>query len=222
MGFDPITLALARGYADSQRLGYAEPGAVLTFDGNFDCVTTSDNLLLLTSKEYDIYSITSVTIQTGTITTEIPRSSATVAEIDGAYGLVFSDIALVVVQPGKGTLVYATKAQYVTRVEFAETIHTIDEKYLPGVCLPVVELETVVVSGATFTDAENAALTAAKEAGVPFVLKCVAQLSDEQIAAVAIGQIAEGGGLTMLVATIATTVVILMYGDGAWYVADII
>lgn len=51
-----------------------------------------------------------------------------------------------------------------------ETIHPIDPKYLPGVCLPVVELETTVVSEAAFTDAENAMLTQAFDSGLPPVI----------------------------------------------------
>lgn len=60
----------------------------------------------------------------------------------------------------------------ITLAEKTETIHPIDQKFLPGVCLPVVEINTEPSeAGTPCTDAENAALTAAAETGLPVVLK---------------------------------------------------
>jgi hypothetical protein len=54
----------------------------------------------------------------------------------------------------------------------AETIHPIDPKFLPGVCLPVVELTTQPTEeGATLTDAENARMDAAAESETPIVVR---------------------------------------------------
>lgn len=55
---------------------------------------------------------------------------------------------------------------------FAETIHPIDQKYLPGVCLPVVEVSTTLSTGAFLTDEESAKLTEAYAAECPVVIKC--------------------------------------------------
>lgn len=54
----------------------------------------------------------------------------------------------------------------------AETIHPIDPKFLPGVCLPVVELSTTFAIGASFTEEENAKLKAVWESGTPMITKC--------------------------------------------------
>ena len=62
---------------------------------------------------------------------------------------------------------------YCSKVEFAETIVPIDPKYLPGVCLPVVELSTVVSAGAALTEREMALLSAAYATGKPVVVSCV-------------------------------------------------
>lgn len=48
-------------------------------------------------------------------------------------------------------------------------VHTIEPKYLPGVCLPVIEVESTSVT--TLTEEQNAVLLAAAEAGTPVVLR---------------------------------------------------
>ena len=48
----------------------------------------------------------------------------------------------------------------------------IDPKYLPGVCLPVVELSTEIASGENvLTEAESAAINASFDYGLPLVIK---------------------------------------------------
>lgn len=57
-----------------------------------------------------------------------------------------------------------------------ETIHPIDPKFLPGVCLPVVELETVIPvrdeEPVPLSESENLVLDKMMESFTPFVLKC--------------------------------------------------
>lgn len=57
--------------------------------------------------------------------------------------------------------------------KFVEVIHPIDPKYLPGVCLPVVELETAVKfnDSTELSEAESAMLTSKAELKTPIVLK---------------------------------------------------
>lgn len=62
-----------------------------------------------------------------------------------------------------------SNAVYQVALLETETIHPIDPKFIPGAVLPVVELTTVLSDGATFTDQENAKLTAA--IGGPAVIK---------------------------------------------------
>ena len=54
----------------------------------------------------------------------------------------------------------------------------IDPKYLPGVCLPVVELSTTFNVGSQFTDEESKILTAAFEKNTPVVFKCNADVDN--------------------------------------------
>ena len=54
-----------------------------------------------------------------------------------------------------------------------ETIHPIDPKYLPGVCLPVVELSTILgEEPVVLTAEENAKLNEVVASGSPFILVC--------------------------------------------------
>lgn len=59
-------------------------------------------------------------------------------------------------------------------IERTETIHPIDPKYLPGVCLPVVELSTEIpIDGTevTLSTEEGTLLTKACESGIPVCMK---------------------------------------------------
>ena len=64
------------------------------------------------------------------------------------------------------------KGKTLTIAEVTQTTTPIDPKYLPGVCLPFVELNTVVSpEGTELTAEESAAITAASERNLPiFVL----------------------------------------------------
>ena len=60
---------------------------------------------------------------------------------------------------------------YVSRIEFAETVIVpIDQEYLPGVCLPVVELETVIENNAVLSESDSAKLLEVFEIGTPVVI----------------------------------------------------
>lgn len=77
--------------------------------------------------------------------------------------------------PGAGLDVYAYSDAPTHTVSIAtetETITPIDQKYLPGVCLPVVELSTELANNAVLTDAESALLATAFEVGTPVVIRC--------------------------------------------------
>ena len=59
-----------------------------------------------------------------------------------------------------------------------EIIHPIDPKYLPGVCLPVVELSTTFTHGGDLTGEEDELLKAAYEGDIPIVIRCDIDLGD--------------------------------------------
>ena len=89
-----------------------------------------------------------------------------------------------------------------------------------GVCLPVVELSTTVERGATFTDAENAALNEAYNTKLPFVVR--ANLSVESILvndAVSISQNGVHEGIKMFALTFGSSVFQIMEQNGVWVVA---
>lgn len=60
-----------------------------------------------------------------------------------------------------------TKASVTANVE---TIVPIDQKYLPGVCLPVVELTTVIENNAVLSESDSAKLLEVFEIGTPVVI----------------------------------------------------
>jgi len=64
-----------------------------------------------------------------------------------------------------------SETKQISKLHFAETIVPIDPKYLPGACLPVVELETVIEDGAVLTDAEKAMLTSYVEQRTPILIR---------------------------------------------------
>lgn len=53
-----------------------------------------------------------------------------------------------------------------------ETIHQIEAKYLPGVCLPVVELESTIENGVSFSEADSVKLDEAAAIGKPVAISC--------------------------------------------------
>lgn len=79
-----------------------------------------------------------------------------------------------------GLYVINEPSLYISRIEFAETIVPIDPKYLPGVCLPVVELSTAVTAeGATLTAEESAKMDAV--GGHACVIKCTINMMEIEI-----------------------------------------
>lgn len=124
--------------------------------------------------------------------------------------------------PGAGVYLAVTDDLYfVSSVHFEiKTIHPIDPKFIPGAVLPVVELSTTVTSGATFTDAENAALTNAFESGLPVVFK-----GNFELDGVSFSNVATVGQSATLVTTNAfvvyqgtNTYTFIQQNDGTWRV----
>ena len=171
---DLITLAMAKAYSNSKG-GYVEQSRkifniALTDGSNYDVVVTGKELTVG---------------ETYTVITESGSFSAVCKDFDG--GALLGNLAsinpsgentgesfvvYVGVEKGEayGVAVDQNGGSFI-KVITPETIHPIDPKYLPGVCLPVVELNIDAIIGeeVAFTDAENAALTAC--IGMPFILK---------------------------------------------------
>lgn len=82
---------------------------------------------------------------------------------------------LLVVEPGFQAVINDPTLKTEHTIGFiavTETIHPISDKYLPGVCLPVVELETAIGEMAPLSEADSAKLNKAAATGLPIVCKC--------------------------------------------------
>lgn len=180
---DLITLALAKKYTD-EKAGYSEQN-VFTFDGNTEGKLVVNNMVRVSTKKIDATTAVSVTGMAGGVEQTIVKENMTID--DGV--LSFQGLCFVLCSNGEdeeypvGVYVLATEEMYVSRVEFAETIHPIDPKFIPGAVLPVVELSTEPTEeGAPLTEKESAAIQAAYDTGMPCVVKMNLQLGDGDVA----------------------------------------
>lgn len=91
----------------------------------------------------------------------------------------------------------------VTVTSTTETIVPIDPKYLPGVCLPVVELSTAIESGTatTLSDAESAELTKIAGQEMPCLIKFAISLPDAEQRISAVFTFTEFAGITLFMAS---------------------
>ena len=169
---DLIVLAMAKKYADSRVDGLlsGEKTAILAdfalSDGGYEA--EGNKIGLEVGKTYTI------TLDSGTYT-----GICKMLEADGTtLYCIGNAVDVTGIDTGEPYVVFESAAGSTlafdfnggTRLTISETIVSIDPKYLPGVCLPVVELNIDALIGeGTFTDAENAALTAC--IGMPFILK---------------------------------------------------
>lgn len=105
-----------------------------------------------------------------------------------------------------------TKDRTLSILGSAETIHPIDQKYLPGVCLPVVELETVVANEVMLSEADVAKLE--KVIGFPIVLKMTNQ-AGEKMATLA-NYFADGAANAFITTGDASYIFMDEAGTGEW------
>lgn len=105
----------------------------------------------------------------------------------------------------------------ITLAEKTETIHPIDPKYLPGVCLPVVELTTepTVGTSASLTADESAKLDEVVTLKTPIVLNFVYPDMGEM--SCVCFYMASANGFVHHFSFGNTMTLIVGYGDGAWY-----
>lgn len=159
---DMTTLALAKNYTDSQRLAHAELKQTKTFSGTLELDTTTEGGVVfsgaavqgsdfgLVEGETYIVNLDGQTYECKCQGFALPSdpSTTTPGVGNGALFGVAEDTGepFFIIALNGMTLVnvygeVASADLSVTHV--TETIHPIDPKFLPGVCLPVVELTTV-------------------------------------------------------------------------------
>lgn len=154
---DILTLAMAKAYTD-RKAGYSEPGKVLGSgaidDGWYEGAPT---LGLVLGKTY----IVSLDDETYTVVCNDAQGFIGFELLDG---YVADSIG---VSSGTGWMADGFPDHSHITISTPETIHPIDPKYLPGVCLPVVEIADYTA----LTDAECAALDKAESNNAPIVVK---------------------------------------------------
>lgn len=177
---DMITLAMAKAYSDSKG-GYSKPGKVLTYDGNkTGKPVIGDIMVKISDNPIDLNAVESITVAGVTVLKEnfsVEGEDQGAALFMGGMVVVASYTEDVDVGDGnvatKGVWVAHSDTGYVSKVVLAETIVPIDQKYLPGVCLPVVELTTEpTAEGAVLTAEESAKLDAVATLKLPIIVKC--------------------------------------------------
>lgn len=193
---DMITLAMAKAYSDSKG-GYTKTHSeVLTFDGNTDGKVVLPGSLIGWD-EVDFVKVADqaipgevcgITLVQNGKNIHYNKNQITVSDdllsfaIDGFdYVISVNESASANVGVDVGTYFakYTDGSGYVSEVYTeSETIVPIDQKYLPGVCLPVVELSTTFASGADLTEEEDKLLKAAWENDSPIVVKCAITLEN--------------------------------------------
>ena len=166
------------------QIGDIEPGKVLTFNGDATGKYIYDygsiDLVRISEAVIDLNAVTKVVLTVGGNNQELTDIST--AELDENTDVIVAKMGehaptLVIVfkqdignekkgvyfaYDPDGNLLGAPA--WVSRIETPETIHPIDPKFLPGVCLPVVELSTAV-------DNEQVELTAAETAQLASALE---------------------------------------------------
>lgn len=171
---DLMTLAMAKQYTNSQQLGYTKE---LTWNGNIEGKQYFEELgaVKVSETAYDLSDVVSITgcdngemmkwtLPNPDIVLNTEGGAQFLETDDGSGPLVISvpkDSGIALVLGISGTwLRYISEDAYIAGIEL---IHPIDPKYLPGVCLPVVELRTAILSANTieplFAD-DSAALDA--------------------------------------------------------------
>lgn len=205
--------------SESGQVGHVEPGKVYTYDGNLENaegMTIVDEIIFaqIATGEFDLnkvaraelvyygqsVALTSADMQ---VTTDADGTQKLIATVAGITlpGIVCKDDKLFVFSMGE---------HHVKTVEFAETIHPIKPKFIPGAVLPVVELSTAV--GEALTEAENAKLNEVAATGLP----CVICFTIEGMPMSAVFSFTDMSGLPMYSHTFGTMFIQLISDGTAW------
>lgn len=135
MGYNEIMVAQAKSRV-LRELGIdITPGKVLTFNGDTTGLEmTDDNAFAIFTPTWDLSTIAKVTIS-------IEGEPITLTPSDEGFSEVIRNVDESSFLGKKATLVAMNPDDvYTTKVEFATTTTPIKPEYLPGVCLPVVEI----------------------------------------------------------------------------------
>lgn len=135
---DMITLATAKNYTDSQRLAYIETGAVYTFNGNSEGKEFNGTQVKIADVAPDLNNLAKVVGLMGGQQLEILKDDFEVVTADGEPQIqyaIYQETAMVSVYKGALWVFCNPESEgyYVTSIEFADTVHPIDPKFIPPV-----------------------------------------------------------------------------------------
>ena len=191
---DLVTLAMAKKYTD-EKAGYVETTAPITFDGDEtgkEVLSTNEGKFVTIGKVdgLDLNTVASVTLRSRLYDDAfvLEKQHMTVQTVENTQGLRYTNAELeieglllaLIVNGYLAVLSDLNDTDYVARIEFAETVHTIDPKFLP----PMGGEEKIIVElpmeydylffGEIELDAETGAkLVRAAENLQPVYLKCL-------------------------------------------------
>lgn len=188
---DIISMILSRNGINrlkaSGGVGYSDGGGSLKFNDDFDSTVYLEAFRRVTDKTYKVDAIKSITLRDTEEESTIAPQGFIDLKGDGSIYVESSEAIFIVYKQAEmeggtvlpvGTYFTHIESAEVLSIEFTETIHPIDPKYipqipaekLPGAVLPVVELSTIpTVEGAQLTEMEVAAIKATE--GMPFIGK---------------------------------------------------
>lgn len=177
---DVVTLSMAKAYTDSQRLAYTEGGKIMwdvelvPMEGTgftYFQESNTDQTVLSVGKTY------TVTTDSGSFTTVCKEMSGVVFLGNGSI------LGITGVEDSGENFLVAVDEDHVmgfldfnggSRMEIstAATIHPIDQKFLPGVCLPVVELSTKanIMEAVYLSEADKTAMDDAWKKNTPCII----------------------------------------------------
>ena len=220
-------------YLPKGGVGYTEPGKSITWDGNTDGkVVILDTIVQMSTEPIDLYSIKSISYTTfnGESHTVDVQHEAVKIETGGLLQVltiadepsvfvcledhrnnIFEEYFL------KGTYFVKLPTNYTSAIQCAETVHPINPKYLPGICLPIVKLTTdipIVGNDVEFTETEGALLAAAVTSEVPIIISCT--FDSKPLVAIFNYSIDTDGTIVLFTKVAAYTLQILGFDDGVW------
>ena len=216
--------------------GDKNPGKVITFDGNLSGKETFEIepgmfLVKLSDDVYDINNVESITISDFDGEKTLQKDAFTIVYDGSLPAIALGETPCVTVIPEDGHeglpiglfVFYMTEngfSVYPSKIQLAETIVPIDQKYLPGVCLPVVELETAVTSTQAALSEEDGAQMDALN-GEPAVLKLVAIVNGAEWALRGIAACTNVDGILVYSITsyVESTLLVLLMNAGNGWVA---
>ena len=223
--------------------GDKNPGKVITFDGNLSGKETFEIepgmfFVKLSDDVYDINNVESITISDFDGEKTLQKDAFTFVYDGSIPAIALGGVPCVTVIPEDGHeglprglfVFYMTEngfSVYPSKIQLAETIVPIDQKYLGGVCLPVVELSlefmeelSEVTGSMACPDKIATALDAAKALCSPCIFRLIDPVSDVFFAHVSSATVHSSTGYLIYDAG---TMVDIRFGfvcvDGAWIVS---